>query len=361
LRFLCLAALSLATCLHADLDSAKALYMDGMKLQAQKDYQGAIAKFQECLKAAPNYVYAYKQMGTCQYYLGDRSAALTDYLKYETAIPSDAPTQAFITRLQDAGVKPNEEVGGTTALPSYTEVESYKEGISLGLELGYNTYGMSSFNTYINNQNSAVAVYGAGSSGGTINGGGEIGLLGAYAIGPSMRLGIDIDYLFASSQDVTSLSGPGGSFTETETFDFPLLWVGPEFDYAFYRSKALRLRGQLGVGYYMLSGAGGTLNGSGTGYVTETVSGTETDTGSGWGFKVGPGMDWAFNQNCFISLDLQYRMATIGAINYTQSETINGVTSSMSGVHTTSGAPGAPNITLDYSGIHFQLAFAYVF
>jgi hypothetical protein len=362
LKSILFALIFASTSLHADVDQAKTYYMAGMKLQLQKQYQSAIDQYEKSLQAEPRYVYSYKQIGTCKYYLGDQPGALAAYIKYETSIPSDAATQTFINRLEATGVKPAADTENPlpAQLPSHTDLGMFPGGINLALELGYNTYAMSDYNSDIAQNTAVIQNAGGTVSGGTINGGFEVGLNAAYAFNPALKLGLDLDYLLASSQITGNL---GTVFSETQSYSFPLLWIGPEFDYAFYNSGPLRIRGQLGVGYTMLVGAGSTLSATDNANPTFDTSGTQTFAGNGYGFKVGPGLDWAFNPNFLIALDLEYREAMINTITYNASITQNGHTTTQSGTATDNiiGSQGHSNASLDYSGLHAQLAADYHF
>jgi len=103
LKNLLLALFFSASFARADVNQAKALYSAGAKLQAQKQYQAAIEQYEKSLQAEPRYAYSYKQIGTCKYYLNDKSGALEAYEKYYAAVPTDAQVKGMIDRLKASG------------------------------------------------------------------------------------------------------------------------------------------------------------------------------------------------------------------------------------------------------------------
>ena len=157
-----------------------------------------------------------------------------------------------------------------------------------------------------------------------------------------------IDYLLASSNFSVTSSNGFSSSSFSATYNFPLLWLGPEFDYALADFGALRLRGQVGAGYTMLMGAGSSFSTSGS---LGTLSGSSTDTGSGFGLKLGAGADYAFGPHCSVGLDLGYRLASIATVT----------DKSSSGTSTTLKKADGSNLPLDYSGVHSRLSVNWVF
>src|SRR5260221_2225934 len=67
---------------QATLEGAKAAFMRGLAKERAKDYQVAIAYYEDALKEYPSYIYANKQLGNCYYYVGDREKSLENFDAY---------------------------------------------------------------------------------------------------------------------------------------------------------------------------------------------------------------------------------------------------------------------------------------
>jgi tetratricopeptide (TPR) repeat protein len=341
--------LSLAVHLSADADQARAYYNEGLKLQAAKQYQAALVQYQLAIQAESRYMYSYKQIGTCKYYLGDKPGALAAYMEYAGVFSNDVPVQAFIARLKAEGVVPAAAplgLASAEALP-----QPFHRGMVFSLGISENTYAMGDYNSDLAQSKADIQSSGGTMTDASITGGFEIGMNVGYAFTAGMKLGLDLDYLMASSQ--SSISLPYG--TETMNFNFPLLWVGPEFDYAFFHNRYLRVRLQAGFAYIMMQGADSTDSAV---YYGVSYSSVTTYSGNGFGFKGGPGLDIALNGSCSLDLDLGYRSANITTVHYNRRLTIGNTT--YVGTGTVSRSAGV-NESLDYSGIHSRLGFNYIF
>ncbi len=329
-------ALSLATFGHADVNAAKAFYIEGSALEKAKQYQAAIAKYEEALQAEPRYAYANKQIGNCKYFLGDSAGALQAYDAYLAAVPSDTRTKAFADSLRA-------KMGGATSTARSSSAGSgpFKAGFGLGVSAGFNTYSMKDFNALF-------TTTATGTTGGPITSGMQMGLNVGYGINEALRVGLDLDYLMAASTQKTEQTIPFfGTMSSTTDYNFPLMWIGPQASYAFTKlGDSARLRGDLGLGMLMLSG---TVDSSSTFFGITTKS-SSTVSGSGFGFRLGAGLDWSIAPGFELNVDAGYRIATISTVTF-KSATTTG---------TWTKVDGSP-LPLDYSGISSKLGVRYVF
>lgn len=345
--FLCSSAL------HADVKQAQALYAQAKALQNQKQYQAAIPLYIKSLHAEPRYAYSYKEIGTCKYMLGDKAGALEAYKRYLAAVPKDAAVQGMVTRINsELGAAPATGLAEPTGDEAPTarsrktgDGESaellWHSGFALSLGFGYNTYAMTDWNEYFKTPSTT-------SSGGTITSGFQVGLNVGYAMSAAMKLGLDVDYLMASSAETYS----GGGST---TYNFPALWLGPKFEYGIVMGS-VKIPIQLGVGWMTLSGAGGKST-------FGSFSSSFNYTGSGFGVKLGSGLDWAIGKTFSMSLNLGYRvMAGITPVVGISSSSSGGSGGSFTLTKASSGGLGTPgNLVMDYSGLHAGLGLNFVF
>ncbi|MES2200641.1 MAG: tetratricopeptide repeat protein [candidate division FCPU426 bacterium] len=111
---LVLMTFSFAVPAAASVEAAKAAYQRGVSLERNKQYTEAIKEYQAALDASPNYFYAHKQMGTCYYYLGDKSSALAHYDAYLAKAP-DAAIKSLADKMRAAGVTPASASGSAAS------------------------------------------------------------------------------------------------------------------------------------------------------------------------------------------------------------------------------------------------------
>lgn len=91
---------------RADLAAAKAAYLKGSALEQARSYRAAFAEYSNALKADPTYIYAWKQIGNCYYYMGYKEQAVQAYRRYLAAVPGDASLKAFVGRLTGGSAAP---------------------------------------------------------------------------------------------------------------------------------------------------------------------------------------------------------------------------------------------------------------
>lgn len=103
----------------ADAEAAKAAYMRGVAQQKAGQYQAALSEYEASLQAEPRYVYSYKQMGTCYYYLGQKGKAVAAYDKYLAAYPNDTAIRKFADSIRPSVVAAVDE-GPTNAIYTNT-------------------------------------------------------------------------------------------------------------------------------------------------------------------------------------------------------------------------------------------------
>jgi hypothetical protein len=333
--------------LHAGLKEAQAFYMEGMKLQSQRQYQAALAQYEKSLQAEPRYVYAYKQMGTCKYYLRDNAGALAAYDKYLAAVPSDSGVKAFAGRLRGttaAGFAASEATGGSSSEDAKRKkMEArFHPGFFLSLGSTYNTYSMADWNSYVSS---------SGYSGGGITSGYAVGLNAGYSITSMMKIGADLDYMLAGS----SASSSSGFASYSSSYSLNALWFGPEFDYGFMVGL-LRLRPELGIGYMQLLGAGMQSTYS---FFGSSNTATGSFNGSGIGARLSCGVDLALGPSVSVSLDLGYRYASISPVVATVTSGGYSSTYTLMKIDPATGLSQG-NLSLDYSGLFTRIALNFL-
>lgn len=84
----------------ADPVAAEKAYFRGAKAQAKHQWADAIKEYQAALDADHDYAWANKGLGTTYLEAGDKWAALTNYEKYLSANPDDAPLRSFVNKLR---------------------------------------------------------------------------------------------------------------------------------------------------------------------------------------------------------------------------------------------------------------------
>lgn len=322
--------------LHADAAKAKALFEQGLVLERAKDFKGAIAKYQAALAAEPRYAWAHRQIGTCQYQLGDKAAALRSYDAYLAVVKNDARTQAFADRLR-------QELGPSPSAPAAAGADGDLRKWRLAPTLGFHTLSFKDWNESVTPANPV-----SGSTYPTVSSGLSVGLGLGYALSQALELGLDLDYFLVGAQ---SKSSGTGSET-TIDYNFNLLWLGPQARYTFARAAGGKLAWSagLGLGYGMLmSGYEGKSTSPGSG---STFKGTLS--GGGLGFKLGAGAQWAFSPGFSLGLDLGYRILSVAKVDVSGSSTSGGTTTTMD--YTLKKA-GNADMPLDYSGLDSKLGF----
>jgi tetratricopeptide (TPR) repeat protein len=116
--------------LRASLSDAKAAYLKGLKFEIAKDYDSAIAAYDDCLDAYPTYVFAHRELANCDYYLGRLNDAAKECAIYLTVHPEDEQVQAFAKRLSESGA------GGTDTGIIPELPDPYADTPFLGFALG---------------------------------------------------------------------------------------------------------------------------------------------------------------------------------------------------------------------------------
>jgi Flp pilus assembly protein TadD len=75
-------------------------YKQGVALERAGEYSQAIEAFEAATTANPGFAWAYRDMGTCYYRLGDIDKARQAYAQYLTLNPRDTQTKAFAKSLK---------------------------------------------------------------------------------------------------------------------------------------------------------------------------------------------------------------------------------------------------------------------
>jgi hypothetical protein len=339
-----------AAVLRADLAGAQAGYKKGLELMKAKQYQAAITAFEASLAAEPRYVYSWKYIGTCRYYLGDKPGAVEAYDKYLAVIKNDPQTQAFADKLRgqlpEADAVPAER-------PARRELSLPRWRI--GAALGADTV---SFKAYNDDWKESSASAGATGTPPSVNDALTLGVVVAYRIIPRLELGLDLDYyLVSDNYSITDLfSGAVG--TGKDTFD--ALWIGPRIGFDFLSTRRFSLGAELGLGYLTLSGAGSDYSVVSASGVT-TYTSSASYSGSTVGFKGGLEAVLRLGSHFAFSGDLGYRAATIATVTESWKAISGG--SSASGTRTLQrfGVTSSGNLPLDYSGLDLKLGVNFCF
>ncbi len=351
--------LFLATPLRADLTGAQEAYRRGMQFEKAKDYHAAISEYEGALLAEPRYVYAYKQIGTCKYYLGDKAGALEAYDQYLAKMPNDAAIKNFADKLRTQGVQAASTGSGKPAL-ALGQATRFNFDVSAG-------YHSMSFAHWNQDWADTIAVIGsAGSTPPEIVAGYSLGVAGGYRVNPKLKLLLNLDYFMTAAG--LKISGGSGSVTSNETlvFNYPLLYLGGGADYELaHLDNGLKIDAGLRFGYGMLSGAQETDTYSLTIFGVTSISESKSSlSGSGLGFELKLGADWPISSNASTFLDLGYRVLSLSKIAYQSTTTASGVTTNSSGTYKRFG-PNAganpPDLDFDYSGLDFKIGVRFAF
>jgi hypothetical protein len=110
------------------------VYKNGLALERTKRYSEAVKAFEEAIAINPRYAWAYRDLGTCYYYLGDMESARHAYAQYLALNPRDTQTKAFVAYLER-----KQPLNSDAHVPS--------TGIFVGLGLG----GLNNSNSDIKN------------------------------------------------------------------------------------------------------------------------------------------------------------------------------------------------------------------
>jgi hypothetical protein len=312
------------TGLWADADGAKAAYMRGIQKEKAKDYSGAVVDYSAAVVDYPNYYWAYKELGNCFYYLGDKAKAVENYDKYLTYAPGDIAIKTFADKIRPAGDFVVEQPSDS-ALPTTTPEPPLKHW-ALKLDAGFNSYSMTDWNTY-------WSTYGLTppSAAGLSVGGGA-----GYYFTPNLCTGLDLNYL--TFTEVVTATGAGSA-----TFSFPVLFIGPKFIYTFPKivSKADLDLG-LDLGYLTLMGANAT---------STFGTGSATYTGGGFGGDIIAGESYYLTPGFSIDGTLGYRIGSIA--------TVTGSNSSTGKSFTLTKTDGTTPMSMDYSGFYAKLGLGF--
>lgn len=325
--------------IYAATDPAQAYYMAGRNLMVRKDFKGAVVQFTQSLASNPRYAWSNRERATSYYYLGNRSAAISDYKRYLQMNPSDKKTAEFLQRLEPS----------TRQTPAAAQS---RPRMAIKLKAGYNTYSFSDWNAIWGTAaNSSSGSSTSSVGGGTITSGLNFGGTFLYRISPQWLAGFDLDYLMASSS-MKVASGSGAS-TSNVTLDFnlPVLWIGPSINFVIpevFSKTDLYLGG--GLGWLTLMGGSHISTGANSGGGSSSASTSSSFSGSGLGFKVSTGMDYFFSRSWSVNAELGWRLATIGEVK----ESPVYISSAFGGNGTLKKIDGS-TLPLDYSGLIFSI------
>jgi hypothetical protein len=343
LRFAMALAMALsASGLKADMAGAQAAYKRGMDKDKLKDYQGAMGEYQAALAAEPRYAYAWRQIGNDRYYLGDKTGALEAYDKYLAVVKNDPRTQAFADRLRS-------QLGATAAVAPVAPAAAAAGAeagrpFSIGLDLGFHTVSFGAWNEDWKS-------YPITGDYPVIDSAYSVGLRTGYRLLPQLDLGLDLDYFLVGVNYTLS----GGGASSTTKYDFSTLWVGPAVDWTFFTlANGSTANVGLGVGYMTLMGAGAKST------YSDGSSANADYSGSTVGFKGKLGFDYRFARILLGKMDLGYRLATIGKVDFKSSSSTGASGSGTLKRFGLSNA-GASDLPLDYSGFMADLSLSVTF
>ncbi len=329
MRLFLILLLLLPSLAPADLDRAKALYLEGMKLERAKDFRGALEKYEASLKAEPRYYWSHKQAGNCHYHFGDHAAAVKSYDLYLKSKPEDTAIAKFAASLRTKLPAPEEqapdmELEEAPDMPGLEEEAEEEEEVeevkpvqrppwTLIAGGGYHLYTMSGWNSaYGGSASVSYSGYGSSSS---ISGGITGGFSGftrlSYRLPSSLNLGGEAGYYSAGS--LTKLeAGAGASYVkDEETYNFPLLWIGPSVGWVRQMGPKLDAEVSLAAGWMTVNGSyeGRYESGAGGSYALSTAS--AAIAASGLGLRLAGSMNYHFGGPAFLYSSLEYRIAAL--------------------------------------------------
>lgn len=109
---------------------AESAFDQGQAQEAAKNYQEALVSFRAAAAADPRYALPYAEIGNCQYYLGNKKAALEAYEIYLSMVPDDQIYQKFAARLRtQLGATPPASAPAMPAASPYAKSGSPKTSI----------------------------------------------------------------------------------------------------------------------------------------------------------------------------------------------------------------------------------------
>jgi hypothetical protein len=329
--------------LQADVAAARAAFGRGQALEKAKNYPAAIQEYRAALAAEPRFAWAYKQLGNCYYYSGDKAQALRNYDAYLRVVKNDPNTQAFADRLRTqvpGGEAP--EAAAATVAAAKGAGKTWRIAPTLG-------YHMLSFKDWNDLVKPANAPTDPNTTYPTVSSGLSLGVGFGYALGTALELGLDLDYYMVGTQSKSKST----FFESTTDYNFNLLWAGPQLSYAFARVAGGKLAfdAGLGLGFGILMGGSSGKSKSGTSESTSKA----TYSGSGVGFKARVGADWDFSPGFGLGLDLGYRILSVPKVEY--SSTFTPSTGSPTTSSGTFKKAANEDLALDYSGLDMKLGF----
>jgi hypothetical protein len=98
--FLAVALVAVKPVFAVQTNTPEKAYMQGLALERARRYSEAVKAFDEAIALNPRYAWAYRDQGTCYYYLGDIENARRAYAQYLALNPRDTKTKAFAKSLK---------------------------------------------------------------------------------------------------------------------------------------------------------------------------------------------------------------------------------------------------------------------
>jgi hypothetical protein len=294
------------------------LYLQAQSQKKAGHYGPAILDYKAVLSLDPGYFWAYKGLGDAYFYLGKKTWALQSYDRYLKAHPHDRATRAFAASLyasleaRAAAREPVVQNAPSVPVPAATPTVTVEPHMAFGLQGFYGTYALSQWNAALNQtvDNSSGSYKYIGSSD---YGGPGLGVDFRYFFEPRWSAGAFLEYMSSGGSFTNWWTYSSGTEDATGAYSLPLIFVGPQGSYTFYRSPRWSADVALGLGYAALLGA--YLN-----YTTYTVdtAGTSEEpvqaslSDGGFGAKLALGVDFKLTQGYSLSGALGYRSLAMG-------------------------------------------------
>jgi tetratricopeptide (TPR) repeat protein len=321
--------------------TAQDYFQAGNYYYTQGKYDLAIRCFRAAVQADPQNWHFYQDLGSCEYRLGQRDAALQDYRTSLALNPNNPALQKFLTRISAVAIP--------TVMPSSTPMvsaQTAKKIVNALPKPGSITWNVMA-GADLDSYDDFADYYGTGLIGTDTLIGVDFGLGADYTIAPEFQLGLNAEGIYKLTQPVSFTAG-----SETEVDTWTDLCLGPALDMKYLipldRQISFILHGELG--YYFLEGS--TYDYAVTGLLpfTGIVNLSGTSLGELLGFEV----EWMTGPGWAIDFGLGYRFLQFTTINFSAKNTLG---FSNSGVLTTENNSG--NSYIDFSGFNFTTALRF--
>ena len=310
--------------------TSDAYYQAGNKLYMQGNYDLCIRYYKAAIQVDPQNWKAYQALGSCEYHMGLKDAAISDFNHSLTINPNNPPLQGFVNRIQapaapSAPSYQNQATVGDSRLPKKGSI-SWTIGWAVD-SLSYQDLVSDFAPTTLTFSSEPIGV--------------EFDLGADYTLSQNIQLGAQIQFIEKEPEVLSSIySSASDIFTESCIG----LAVGGKYLIPLSDQFRLIVEGQ--VGYYTLVGT--TEN---DGYEIYNFNGSSV------GGLIGVEIEWVLDHGGWgIDFGLGYRALSFGSLSATTSTTSGtyGLPSNLPNPLPNNAGTG--NFIMDFSGLRVNAA-----